>query len=380
MLCGYRKDVGRLKYARESGEGMPETTNTEVDLDTDVQTDTDVQVDDAAATQALDTGASAASTADDFLSIREAAQQYGYADAANFDDDEAALKHLIEQAKAPRADEQLSLAGRRYLEHSSEFEEFLRTREAEQAAAKTTDEPKFWDAPEWNPAWLNQVQSDPETGQLRPINGGTMETVHRVNRYLAYRGDQQERFWSDPFGYLNPYLEHREKGVESKIKSVVDEALAGERSAMQARQFVSGNQDWLYEKDAQGNPRLAQSADGNVVPVLSADGQRFAGYVNDLNGLPPDVQQEYAMRLLELDRLKSGTATTDDKRTDANKRILQTAAGKTQQTTGTAAAPPAVEEDVVETRQPDLQAMLRNALRESGVTDESIEREMLVGV
>ncbi len=368
---------------------MADTDTVDQVLDQDVQAGTpdtgtqDDAVQVAAPTPATDAVAADAGTADagsqeEFLSIRDAAKEFGYEGIGQFDDDESALKHLIERASAepaPAQNDQLLQYGQRYVDHAADFEQYMRDREQQQAAAEVkTDEPqKFWDPPEWNQSWMNQVEVDPDSGQFRPTNGGTPETVSRVQKYVQYRQDQQERFWNNPHAYFEPYLQQREDQLETRMKELVDQSMGQERTQLQTRQFVDQNAAWLYQKDAQENVVFDPQ---NGHPLLTEDGQRFAGYAHQLSGLPLQQQQELAMKLLEADRVLSGKSTPSTKREEKNKQILmrnanyQADTGGSQTDEGDKGAPP-------QNGEQDLEQMLTSALKGAGYDDKKLRDEML---
>ena len=354
-----------------------------VDTTDAVDTEDQVATDDVQSDQTVDTDSPVIPAGDDtaqpvdgtaiveesFQSIRDAATEFG-ADLSGFDDDEAALRHLVERSNSVSQNEELVGYGRQYLQHAGEFQQWQVERQAElaaTAAAPADDEPKFWDAPDYNPLWLNQVELDPETGQMRPVNGGTLETVQNLQRYTGYRQDQQDRFWREgPSAYMQPYLDHRDKAMESKLQGMVDHALGRDRAQASASQFVEQNQEWLYN----GNATDAQTGERQ----LSGDGQKFRGYLEQFSGLEPAKQQQYAMQLLEADRVLSGQQTPEKTREAENKKILMQKAGYSPDANKTDTTKQPSSDGVAPPLEPgqSLKDLMTAEFQAAGITNEDI--------
>lgn len=308
-----------------------------------------------------------------FTSIRDAAKNYGL-DLSQYQDDEAALRHLASQARLAEQLRPMEQYGRRYLTHAQEFEKFL----SERQQAPPPAEPKFWEAPEFNPLWLSQVERDPDTGALRPTNGGNAETVAKLERYLNFRHEQTEKFWQNgPFSYLEPYLKHREEQLQRSVQQAIQQHLGVDRQQAEARQFVQENSSWLFQKDAQGQVYIDPASQR---PILSPDGQRLYQHLQyaEQIGVPPQHQQDYALRLFQAERAAAGQpapagaptgAPAGDKRAD----FLKQAAGFQPNAAGTlnrspdpnGATPPA-------NPNLSLQDQLRANLVAAGITDKDI--------
>lgn len=234
------------------------------------------------------------------VGFRDVAQEIGI-DLSSFEDDTAALRHLAEQAR--RASEQSDLAkyGQEYIQHAADFQSYLR--EKDEAAKKQQappDEPKFWDPPEWNPAWLSQLKQD-EHGQVihDPAKGGTPETVMKFHRYMAFRQDQQERFWSDPFSYLSPFID---RAAEKRAQGLIDQRLSEFGQDLDARHFILANDSWLYKRDAAGARQLSE------------EGQYFAERLRefendkDFAGMSQKAKEKLALRDLDAFRQSRAAA------------------------------------------------------------------------
>ena len=93
------------------------------------------------------------------------------ATGAGFDvsglDDSALANQLIQAVQASQSNQQYVEYGQRYLRNASEFEQFLRDKEASTTPpSPTSDASKpesLWNPPEYNPHWMSQVERDGET-------------------------------------------------------------------------------------------------------------------------------------------------------------------------------------------------------------------------
>jgi hypothetical protein len=239
--------------------------------------------------------------ASDFVSIRDAASGLGY-DMSSYDDDDSALRALVTKANESTQSAQLAQYGQRYVEHAADFEEFLKQQQAQQQQKATPQAPKFWEPPAWDPGWLSQVEVDQQSGRIVPRAGsGSPELVQRVERYLQFRKDQQEKFWGNPFEFIKPYVEHV---VQERASNLTTQQLQQYQEATSARSFVEQNKQMLFVSDPAGNPVL--DAVGRM--QFSPEGKVFYGFVEQAHqwGMPIAAQQEYAMNQLRAHKATTG--------------------------------------------------------------------------
>lgn len=242
-------------------------------------------------------------------SIRDLASRYGV-DLSEYQDDEAAVRHLAEQARAAREHQELAQYGQQFVQHAADgsWQDYLAWKQQQQQSQQNPEEPKLWDPPEWNPSWLQQVRQD-ESGNLVPDTqrGGTPETVAKIQRYVSWRQDQQDKFWQDPFTYLKPFVENQ---AEQRARDLIRQELSQYGEQIDARHFITNNKDWLYRHDESGQ---VQYQDGR--PVMSQEGQVFYNAlqrVNDKNWSTAD-KQEYALEQLQLHRQMESLKRQDPK-------------------------------------------------------------------
>jgi len=226
-------------------------------------------------------------------SWRERAQEYGL-DLSTYGSDEEALQALAAQSKASQDQQALAQYGQEFVKHAADgsWQEYQGWK-AQQSQPQAPAEPKLWDPPEWNPNWLTQVKQD-DDGNLMPdtARGGNPETVAKVQRYLQFRQDQQEKFWSDPYTFMKPYVEDL---AEKKARGLVEGELSKYGEQIDARHFITNNKQWLYKQDDAG-----QITYENNQPVLSEDGQVFFNALQRVDGKQWSAadKQEYAMESL----------------------------------------------------------------------------------
>jgi hypothetical protein len=191
-------------------------------------------------------------------SLRDAATELGY-DVSSFEDDSSALTHLVSQARQAEQQKQ----------QLSQYQQLMAAQPKE-----TKQEDPLWNPPEFNPMWLTQVERD-DKGNLTPTAGGTPETVQKVLAWAQYRQEQQDKFWTNPYEYMRPY-------VEKVARDLTSSELESSRETMSAQQLVEKNAEWIYE----GDP-----SDRKFTP----DGQLFFNAAQQLPSGTPQQQFDYAM-------------------------------------------------------------------------------------
>lgn len=233
-----------------------------------------------------------------YVPVHEAVRGYGY-ELPEGVQDHAALAHLVSEARRARELQQLAGYGQEYLQHQSQFQEWIRAQQ-EAARAKETQKADWWKKPEYDPGWMAKLVRDPATGELKAAPGADPTIVQKYMQWVGHQQKFLDEFSQDPIQALRPGLESVAREIAERI---VQEKLGGYQSEEFARGFVEQNAGWLFEKDHTG--RSTRN--------LSAGGKAFAGYVRQAESLGiQDVkkQQEYALGLVQRDaalaRLQSG--------------------------------------------------------------------------
>ena len=219
------------------------------------------------------------------------------------------------------------------------------------------------------------VKKDETTGQLVPdfASGGTPETVARVQNFINYRQEQQERFWSNPFDYIQGFVDKR---AEERARALVQQELGTYTEQQEARQFISANRDWLLAHDQQGQLTLDP---GTGAPFLSQEGTSFMRHLqvaSEQYGMAPQKAQAYAINMLQADRaLLAAGKPADPAVQDAQKKVqfLQKAAGfSPSQAASTNRKSDAQGEPSPQDSTLSLEELMRRNLKAAGVTDDDI--------
>lgn len=231
------------------------------------------------------------------MGVREALAQYGLDLRQQFTDDHAALAHLALVAQQQQRNAQLAQYGEQYVQHADQFQAWLKQQQAQQAQQQAQQQ-QWWKAPEYDPAWLQKLTRDPQTGELRVLPGNDPSILPK---FLAWREHQQgflERFSADPIAAIKPGIEQL---VRSEAERLVREQLGGYQERTAAETWVQQNSTWLHARDGQGNVvRDPQTG----APALSQLGQAFAGYVRKADQLGlhgVEAQREYALSMTQRD-------------------------------------------------------------------------------
>ena len=236
-------------------------------------------------------------------SLRDTAKQYG-ADLSQFQSDDDALKYLVEQAGQRQAiearlreEQGLAKYGREYLSHAGEFQNFLQSK---QAQSQKQAEEKFWNPPEWDPAWLSKVTRG-EDGKLVPLydKGGSEALIKKIYDYAEWRESTLDKFLHQGPEFLAPAIK---KMAADQAREIVQSTLQEKMGELDARHFLAMNRDWLYEKDQNGSPLFGH---------LSQQGKIFQESLRraeELEKLTPAARsQQVAMELMRLAGVQPGT-------------------------------------------------------------------------
>lgn len=253
-------------------------------------------------------------------SVRDQLRQYGI-DPSSFADDSAAIQHLVLAHRQAQQQNQMQPYAQRYFQHAAQFEAWMQQQQAQEAQKQ---QQSWWKAPEYNPAWRNQVQRDPTTGQLVAGPGASPDVVQKLQAWNDHQLGFLDKFAQDPVGSIRPGIE---QVVNEVAQRLVQQQLQGYHDQQYTNDYLQQNQ-WLFMRDQQGQ----QVLDQNRQPVLSNEGRIFRQYLNQASqmgiGRIQD-QQQYALgmtqRDLALSRLQAPTpAAANDA---AKQQFLQAAAG-----------------------------------------------------
>jgi len=304
-----------------------------------------------------------------FVSIRQAAGQYGYQFGQDINDDHAALQHLILQARRAQEANHLAQLGQQVMPHWSQFQQW----QQEQARQQQAQQGKgWWTPPEYDPRWANQVIRDPNTGELRPAQGAPADVVQKYLTAVQHRDEFLEKFAFDPLGSIRP-------GIEEVVKEITGQMIQGSFGTYQdqvfAQNYVQQNSGWLHARDQQGNVLRDQQGQ----PQLSQQGRAFAHYVNEAKQLGIKTEQGLARYaedkvrlLLALDRLQQVGAQQQGQQAKQEFQQTQTATHQPQQAALAQSQTPSPA--LAQNQSLSLEARLRQGFRDGGVTDQDVQR------
>lgn len=246
------------------------------------------------------------------LQLSDALKSRGY-DVSQFDDDEAIVDHLVEQARASSRLPQLEQAAR-YVEYLSPYAEDIDKliQSKQQPASGPAPEPEpehYWgQAPEWDPSWEQFLETD---ANGRVTTGPNSPSPNLHHKYLARREWERRKaaqLVSDPVAAIRPGLQSDFESLKEEARKIAQEEIARLQQDQQANQFVVANRDWLYQQDGNGQPIFDRTTGQ---PVFSQRGAQFAQLCQELaqSGMDPNQVPAYALRLLPPENGSPGGGT-----------------------------------------------------------------------
>lgn len=224
--------------------------------------------------------------AQQWQSIREAARAYGY-DLSQYQDDSAALAHLVQAAQRSRQADYYAQLGRQLAPHAQGIGQYL---QQQRTPAPATEERPAWQPPEMDDRWLALVERDPSTGVYIAKPGVNPVVADKVNAYSEWMAT----FAKNPTAVFEQYAQ---KSLPELVQKQVAQMMGQWQRNQTVDQIMSSNDPWLYARDASG--RTQSGMDGR--PMLSPMGTRYMQHVQTLaqSGMTdPRMQDTVARRLL----------------------------------------------------------------------------------
>jgi hypothetical protein len=106
--------------------------------------------------------------------------------------------------------------------------------------------PSAWQAPPFKREWLQMVEVDPETGQMRSKAGYDPALVDKVQAYSEWR----DKFLQEPESMIGPL-------VEQRAQAIIDQKLAGFQEQRTAEGLVAREATWMFQGGQVGGPLTA---------------------------------------------------------------------------------------------------------------------------
>jgi hypothetical protein len=190
--------------------------------------------------------------------------------------------------------------GNQYLQHAGDFNNWLKEKQAAEAAKAAPAQESWWKAPEFDPEWRSKVVRD-SNGNLTTLPGAPPDLINKYSSAIEHRDKFLEQFAFDPVGAIKPGIEEVAKGLIEKILSERDNQ---QQVQSFAKDYISQNSSWLHQRDQQGKLVYDQNTGK---PALTPYGKAFAHYVQQAasSGITNENQRaSYASSMVQRDYLK----------------------------------------------------------------------------
>lgn len=220
--------------------------------------------------------ASAAATAAQWQSIRDAAQGLGYRFPAHIQDDHGALQHMIHSLQQRDYHAQL---GQRLAPHAPQLQQMLATNpqqfgfqgQVQQQAAPTR---QAWEAPEFDKRWLSLVEQDPQTGMILAKPGVPVEIGQKVQNYMEWK----DKYDANPSAMMNEMVR---QAAREEAQTLYQQQFQQQSTQRAAQDIIKTNSTWLYLKDNAGRP----VPDWQGQPQLSPAGQSYVRHLQSARSM-----------------------------------------------------------------------------------------------
>ncbi len=194
-----------------------------------------------------------AQTANQWQSIRAAAEAQGFKFDQTVTDDMSALNFLLRQASVPRQASVYEQLGRQLAPKADQIRAYL----SQQSQPQQPDR-QPWEAPEFDERWAGLVEQDPGTGLYTAKQGVPHEIANKVNAYVEWK----KNYDRNPAAVINGMVEARARAVASET---FREQFAAQQRDIVISSIVQENSAWLYQVDASG--RRARDYQGQFIPT-----------------------------------------------------------------------------------------------------------------
>jgi hypothetical protein len=235
------------------------------------------------------------------FSLRDRVAQAGFDTSGIADDDQLASaliegnKALLQARRELEEQRQLAESGRLYHQHEEDFQAWLKQKQAEEKQTPAAPEkPAFeWDAPEFDPNWLYQVD---ENGNLRP--GADRSLPDKIAKWRDWSLRTQTEFLRNPKSLIERAMQDSLASIREELRKEYEQKLEERFSKTQQEQkvmdYMALNEDKLLQKDKDGTYIL----DANRQPALTQRGQAMLQYLKETanDGRPNEVRLRDAER------------------------------------------------------------------------------------
>lgn len=227
----------------------------------------------------------------EWQSIRDAAARFGYNGLANFQDDEAALVHLVQQAQRAQQSDAYAQLGRAIAPDLQQYQEF-RNGQPKPGATPAPD----YAPPPFDPKWMALVTRDEASGMYYSRPGVSPSFAEAVNKRMEW----QDKFQQDPIAVMDQYAQSK---IPTLVQQQVSQALAQHQRDQAVNQILQANDPWLYQRDASGRPVMGPNG-----KVPTPEGAQYIQQIRSLQqaGVTDPVQQDALARQLVAGQMALG--------------------------------------------------------------------------
>lgn len=233
-------------------------------------------------------------------------EDYGLDFTQKYKTDVDLLNGLAHAAKLVGVRDADAEYGRQMRQHEAQFRDFLMRQAAEgqqlqQQQAPPPEKDPIWDAPQWNPAWRQYLQTvtDPTTGRemVQVAPGTPLQIQQSIDEYRTWKEGFDQTWHTNPKHAVQSLVE---KIVEQKLGPQMDQRLDQVRSQQTAQSIIQSNDAWKWQRDEQGqvirDPLTGQ-------PQTSQRWNNYWRHVQHTTQLTPDpvVAHQMALRLADGD-------------------------------------------------------------------------------
>jgi hypothetical protein len=232
----------------------------------------------------------------------------GYGIEGDFENEDKALEHLASEAKRAQSQQSWANLGLQFaeLQRSQDWQEFVASRrQPQQPVTPPVAAPSGsgaapagfqWQAPEFNPAWLNLVKYD-DDGNLVPLPGADPLLPQKILAWRDFTQQQQTSLFQNPVQFFDPIVEQKLTPFKAQIEQYVQQQIAAVMAQNQVATFtdqaLAEVEPWAWVRGNDGR-RFIDPNTGR--PVLTAEGLAYREALGELEALPPQKRHEYALR------------------------------------------------------------------------------------
>lgn len=219
-------------------------------------------------------------------------------DTTQFDSDDSllqAIESTFEKSSQIPQLEQMARYGHEYLQNRDQYQRWMNEQKQQTQQPQEPEEPKGpkWQPPEFDESWMNLIEMDEATGRFRPVSNYVDPSIaEKANNYVKWRREQENKFWEDPYGFINPALESTKEELQQYVAEAIQQAFQGRDSQTKVERYLSERERDFYEYDGE-TPVIE-----NGYHKLTKKGELFEKYYSEAQSL--GIADEYkAMQYAE---------------------------------------------------------------------------------